>query len=697
MKQELVFKPRARLLLQLGDQLIKNPSIALLELAKNSYDADANFVQITMSKVSDDAAGSIVVEDDGIGMDPEIVKNVWMEPGSDYKTQLFAKRIRSHRFGRLPLGEKGIGRFGAHKLGNVIELVTRQKDCDEVYLQIDWRTFAKEKYLDDVPVSVYTRKPEVFIGDKTGTRITISSLHAPWTRGMVRDVYRSTNALSSPFDTPESFFVVFDVDEKEWIKGLMSWDEVSQYALYRFNCRMEGKVITSFKYEFTPFPAMKKLNGRSLDEKDNEIKNLLKMVDDEDEAIDLSASKMGPVTFEGVIFDRTPRVLSLGVQDKRGLRDYLNANGGIRVYRDGIRINEYGDPGNDWLSLDIRRVNVPVKRISNNIILGAINLSREASEDLIEKTNREGFVENEAYETFVKAILYSLNIVETMRNVDKDKVRKFYGTESIPEPVVASLDELEKVIERKIKDEDLKREVKKYIHKIQNDYRSMTEILLRSAGAGLNLSIVIHEVDKVIKELIIVTQNDKPSKRIVALVKHLSQLLEGYGLLIRNTGKKKVDPKYLLSQALFNVEFRLKVHKIRARRAFEYFPGIDRIECAENLVLAALMNLIDNSIWWLEYSETEDKEIYFSISKELHGYTTIIVADNGPGFSMPTEELAKPFVSTKPYGMGLGLHLSREIMEAHGGLLIFPDQGDFDVPQEFKDGAMVCLAFKDSA
>ena len=83
------FKPRARLLLQLGDQLIKNESIALVELVKNSYDADANRVDVYMENVDDPIKGVIIIEDDGYGMDADTVENVWMEPGSDFKTEKF--------------------------------------------------------------------------------------------------------------------------------------------------------------------------------------------------------------------------------------------------------------------------------------------------------------------------------------------------------------------------------------------------------------------------------------------------------------------------------------------------------------------------------------------------------------------------------------------------------------------------------
>src|ERR1035437_10130268 len=82
------FKLRARLLLQLGDQLIKNESIALVELVKNSYDADANIVNIYMENVDEPDKGIIIIEDDGFGMSPEVVENVWLEPGADFKSLL---------------------------------------------------------------------------------------------------------------------------------------------------------------------------------------------------------------------------------------------------------------------------------------------------------------------------------------------------------------------------------------------------------------------------------------------------------------------------------------------------------------------------------------------------------------------------------------------------------------------------------
>ena len=79
----------------------------------------------------------------------------------------------------------------------------------------------------------------------------------------------------------------------------------------------------------------------------------------------------------------------------------------------------------------------------------------------------------------------------------------------------------------------------------------------------------------------------------------------------------------------------------------------------------------------------------------MEGYITIVIADNGPGFSLPTEEIIKPFVSAKPDGMGLGLHIANEIMEGHKGMLLFPESDEFTIPKAFQKGAVIALAFKE--
>jgi hypothetical protein len=126
------------------------------------------------------------------------------------------------------------------------------------------------------------------------------------------------------------------------------------------------------------------------------------------------------------------------------VKEYLDANGGIRIYRDGIRVYDYGEPENDWLDLEQRRLYRPGVKINAKLILAAVHLRRDASQDLVEKTNREGFIDNEAYKTLVAAIKYALGLIETNRQIDKDQIRLYYGPSPKSEPVLASVAELKK-------------------------------------------------------------------------------------------------------------------------------------------------------------------------------------------------------------------------------------------------------------
>lgn len=703
----VTFKPRARLLLQLGDQLIKNESIALVELVKNSYDADANIVNIYMENIDDPKNGVIIIEDDGYGMSPDVVENVWLEPGSDFKTLKIKNQEVSPKYNRHPIGEKGIGRFGVHKLGNVIEMTTKSKDSDEVFVKIDWTSFDRYKYLSEVPITIVERsKPKIFKNGKTGTNILISDLRKKWERGIAREVKRSITALASPFEVNDSFKPSFEiVDKPGWFDGLLSWKDVKDYSLFKFKITMSGNSITKFKYEFTPWQSMTKLKRREilLDDPMVDVFKRLKysLGENNGNIIDLNKFKIGDIIFEGYVFDQDSFVLKMGVSDKNGFKSYLTANGGVRVFRDKLRVYDYGEPGTDWLGLGLRRVNQPAKKISNNILLASIFIERKSSEDLIEKTNREGFIENDAYEAFSQAILHSFELIETLRYLDKKKVREIYGPTPKSSPVISTIGEAKKYADEKIRDPEVRKQIIKYFDKIESDFKTVSENLLKAAGAGLSMSVVVHEVEKIIYEVEKVLKTEKASDRVLKLVKHLSSLIDGYAEIIRKPSQSSENLTQIIDQALFNTEYRLNSHKVEIIKAYKNYKGKAKSKIAKNLVIGTIMNIIDNSIYWLDqklFLEIEKKvdfkkRIFISLDEEEF-FLNLIIADNGTGFVIPTDDITEPFVSAKPGGMGLGLHIANEIMEAQGGRLIFPNFGDFEIPKEFQKGAIVVLSFK---
>lgn len=127
------FKISPRILAHLGEDLIRSESIALFELIKNSYDACATNCIIEFIFIGDELE-IISIEDDGFGMDKSIIENVWLVVGTDSKQKNLVKNV----CGRIPLGEKGIGRLGIHKLGNDISVVSKMKNEEEVTVLIDW-------------------------------------------------------------------------------------------------------------------------------------------------------------------------------------------------------------------------------------------------------------------------------------------------------------------------------------------------------------------------------------------------------------------------------------------------------------------------------------------------------------------------------------------------------------------------------
>lgn len=700
-QDRFTFRPRARMLLLLGDQLIRDPGIAVFELVKNAYDADSPDSIVTMTGITDEILGRIIIEDSGTGMDYDTVTNVWMEPGTDYRARQRQAGERTLEYHRLPLGEKGVGRFAAHKLGNRIKLITRKQNNPEIFVEIDWTKYSEHKYLEEIPVNILQREPQIFTGDKTGTRIEISALRNIWNRGMVRDLARAINSICSPFeDFQENKNKIISGEFKaklvlpensEWLKGILTVNEVLEYSLFQAHCDINGNNL-SYDYKFIPYRVMEeKVQPRSVRHENLPIKSK-EYID-----FDLLKKHVGPIHIDFYIYDLETKILALGVTDRKGLKEFLKENGGIRVYREGIRVYDYGEPGNDWLNLGALRVNRPMWKISNNIVIGAVSLSfsdeitfdPDKNLGLIEKTNREGFVENNTYKAYWQAVTYTLAQITDERNIDKIRIRNVYSSKKLKEPVIEDLSDLRELVEQK----NLIEELGPYLDRIESDYVTIRDNFLLSSSAGLSLATVIHEVEKGVDELKHAVEEEHPSVRIVTLAKHIADLVEGFGSLMRKSGATKEKASDLISQAIFNTQLRLKVHKIEP--TINELQGDFDIKCSRRLIIATLMNLIDNSIWWLDnkYGEEDNvKRIYIGISKELKDGLAIVIADNGPGFLDPPEYLIEPFISRKPDGMGLGLHIADQVMKVQGGRLMFPEPADLSLPEAFS-GAIVALVF----
>ena len=262
------FRPRARMLQLLGNELIASDRLAVFELVKNAYDADASYVTVRMN-LDRPIGPMITVLDEGVGMTLDEIRNVWLVPGDDHRKQQRDARNRTPTHRRLPLGEKGLGRFAVHKLGNHITLITRAEDSSECVVEIDWDQLVQFPYLDEAPVVIKVRQPELFTNGRTGTQIEVRELrNKRWTRGEIRRLHNQITSICSPFEEVGGFSAILEVPRHEdWVADLPDMSMILGRALWKFSFTVDkGKF--NWAYEFRKVPGFN-LDGRSLS-KENE-------------------------------------------------------------------------------------------------------------------------------------------------------------------------------------------------------------------------------------------------------------------------------------------------------------------------------------------------------------------------------------------------------------------------------------------
>lgn len=712
MKHKHKFRPRARLLQLLGDQLIGDPRIAVFELVKNAYDADSPSVAVSIRNVNSPETATVEILDNGDGMDLKTITEIWLEPGADHREKQRLAGIRSEKFDRLPLGEKGVGRFAAHKLGNKIELVTRRKNEKEICVIIDWEKLTTSRYLEDAPVVVETRVPKIFKGESHGTKIIISRLRHKWSRGDVRRLHRSINAISRPFDGRDGFSVNFTMaPDLKWLDGLIDAKDIEANALFTFDFRL-SRTSFNFEYTFSPLAALT-LKAKSQDIEDFGPRTVKKvdqnleyfvMETDEDGKkkkrsvrADLEAYGIGEISGRLIGFDRDKEILELYV-DPKSLTDYLDTNGGVRVYRDGIRVYNYGEPGVDWLGLDERRIQIPTRRIGNNLMLGEINLNLARSAKLIEKTNREGFVENAAYLELRKAVLAVVISFEQEREIDKSKIRELLKRKEseTPFPVIRGPEEAITALRDKVQERGWSKDLSPFINKVDETYKEVRDTLLQAVGSGLGLSIVFHEIERGVRDINSALSNGGTKDRITELARHLGDLMDGASYFVRTADGKSFKASEVVDHAISSLSPRFSYHNVSIKNGFLKNKKHDfLLNGSRQMITASVVNLIDNALYWLNFENgaARDEKIIWVGPQVEEGQQAIIVADNGPGIDDAPETLVKPFFTRKPDGMGIGLYFVNMTMRAHGGTLRFPSVLEAGAPRACT-GAIISMNFE---
>lgn len=352
----------ASLLKELGERLIGRPAIALGELVKNSYDADAPTCRL---KFSDD---EIVISDNGDGMSESDFRAYWMRLGTTHKVD----EGRSPS-GRPLSGSKGIGRLSVQFLANEMILETTSKATPDLslYAIVDWKNVVRGQDLNTVNVDWELRgeRPEYPEGSLLGTRITLRGLKTTWDAEAIGQLGDEVWMLRSPFKRtrkrtesrrPEEFDIEIDAPT---IEGAPSaFDDKFQAVFANWKARIVGNLENgrsggkaSVSLEFRKgYPENSEKIARFRETIDLPVRKV--------EAKKPLDPLIDRATFEILVYK--PEGVQRGGISVGDLREYLSKFGNVSVYDSGFRLPYYGfgrdAAGQDWLSIALdqgRRLN----------------------------------------------------------------------------------------------------------------------------------------------------------------------------------------------------------------------------------------------------------------------------------------------------------------------------------------------------
>ena len=438
----LHFDINAAVVFRLGEELITDVVQALVELVKNSYDADATWVKVTIDTQAGNkwgrsygtATGAILVEDNGHGMDHPTIERGWLTIANSPKREQKAAGRTTAR-GRTPIGDKGLGRLSTQRLARNVEIITRPRSepTTEHYVAFSWADFRQIEKLHEVPV---TWQQSAANGSKNGTQLILSDLCEPkmWQRERyLRDLQRKLSGMISPFEEGRDFRVYLEVDGKR-IELTEIAERVRQTALLRYTFRFDGEVFRiSGRVRLTYLQPNKKKDRnffKSLSRRDEGIAlyeflatkarkrrpphveiskrpewfvefGTQRKLDDLDgvRRVDNSVANPGPFRGEVDAVSLNSSDFKSDVFDRQSdYRRLVRDLAGIRVYRDGFGIRV----GDDWLGLGkqwTRGTSYYGLRPGN--VLGYVAISARDNPDLVETTSREGFQVTPHYDNFV--------------------------------------------------------------------------------------------------------------------------------------------------------------------------------------------------------------------------------------------------------------------------------------------------------
>lgn len=676
--QQINFTPKARLIKILGEQLIKDATVGIIELVKNSYDADATYVEIGMYALNTSEA-KIIIRDNGTGISLPTFTQKWMNPATGHKEEQKENKERS-KLGRLPLGEKGVGRFAAQQIGNHLEMVSKTIETEQVlFVDIDWSKFDQRgEDLHKVNIDYEMRISDKFAYKETGTILEIRKLKSLWSEEEISKTANTLKRMKSPFKGANDFNVklyfencpeVFKKYENLETSDILEKAPYSFYAIINDN----GEVEYDYVFKMPGFKTRKSSHTSNIfSETDNEVNKKL---------------KIGDFLVNMYVYDKSADKLRSADIKKEILKEWS----GVNVYRDGIRILPYGESGNDWLKLDNRRIQQSW-RISNDQIIGMVEINQDLNNSLKDKTNREGLIENDYYEKFKNLILGAITIFEAEREEDRKRVypkKEKTTNENIEDKVNTVKSDLNE-IKKKVEESDIQSanettpllnrvgqqitELKQHVTDTIDVLEKDRQILFNLAGTGLAAERFTHEFARLVSGALSslerlkkrVDINDAKTKKEIDSI---NGALEALRNDIRLLGpmfyiKKVAKEKNLNIREIINNTISLQEPFIEKAGIEMIVEGATfNVTMREGSCMQVFNNLIDNAIFWCSRkSETDRKKIKIILEENEK---SVYISDSGPGIvSRYRDKIFDPFFSMKGEdGRGLGLYIIKEILD----------------------------------
>jgi signal transduction histidine kinase len=701
------FQPRARLVSILGEQMISDSVVGLIELVKNAYDADAGLVSVTIEGLDTAETTRITVEDDGFGMTAVDVRERFLSPAIDHKARAKERNERTQKYHRLPIGEKGVGRFAIQQLGRKFVLVTRAEGHPEVVTEISWDDFDRpDMRLADVTFDIIQRDPEIFKDNRSGTRLVLTHARDLWDRSRVEKLQRGLRRLRSPHveDGKLDFNISLSCPDYEELQQLDQGDLRERFH-YRFLALVEANGTMHCEYE-ARHPALRPREWKT----DNNGKSLLAYVRTE-----LTSEKpaCGPFYLNLYVWDRTATYLSASGIGRRE----LDSVAGVSLFRDRLRVLPYGEPGDDWLFLDRDRINNPSERIGNNQVVGYVEISQEETSGLRDKTNREGLIDNPAFRDLRTLVRASIQFFETLWRDDRPTPqtpikkpepppasRNIHQARTVASALGASArDDIPVSVPQKVKNPGFPHENEAQTtldtpppliitqkeaaasvvseldaalraqRDIEQRRREERELLLHLAATGQAAERLIHEVGRQSVAALNAVERlrdggtSSATEALTVLDSALGTLRNEFRLLSPEGGITRFQKRRTVSlREAASIAIELNHHLLDERNLGVSVTGDDfDVFARPSSLVQILDNIINNATYWAQATENNKPPIEVLL---LATECAVVVRDNGPGVILERPEaIFEPSVTTRPSGHGLGLYIVRELLASDGG------------------------------